>query len=72
MNRCGIPLVFAAVALTHLAVVFYRPVDIDEGYFLAAAMNIKEGQRPYLDFAFPQTPVFPYLLALLPAGSGGM
>ncbi len=48
-----------------------RPADIDEGYFVASAAFVEQGQRPYHDFLFPQMPVMAYLPAavtnLLPA-----
>jgi len=35
----------------------------DEGFHLLAAQLIKAGQRPYLDFCFPQTPLNAYINA---------
>jgi hypothetical protein len=37
----------------------------DEGWYLYAASLVREGQRPYLDFYFPQGPVLPYVYAAL-------
>src|SRR5579862_5239056 len=35
----------------------------DEGFHLLAAQLIQRGQRPYIDFCFPQTPLNAYLNA---------
>jgi hypothetical protein len=37
----------------------------DEGFHLLAAQLIDKGRRPYIDFAFPQTPLNAYFNALL-------
>lgn len=37
----------------------------DEGFHLIAAQSIAAGQRPYLDFCFPQTPLEAYFFAAL-------
>src|SRR5579871_6249890 len=36
----------------------------DEGYHLVAAQSILHGKRPYLDFCFPQSPLYAYWNAL--------
>lgn len=46
---------FAAV----LVFVFYRTVDADEGFYLAAAQRVADGMMPYVDFFFPQAPLMP-------------
>ncbi len=40
----------------------------DEGWYLYAARLVRDGQRPYLDFAYVQPPALPYLYAALGAG----
>jgi hypothetical protein len=40
-----------------------RAFTDDEGYHLLAAQLIRNGERPYLDFCFPQTPLNAYLNA---------
>ncbi|MGB5137152.1 MAG: glycosyltransferase family 39 protein, partial [Candidatus Zixiibacteriota bacterium] len=42
-----------------LVFVFYRTVDADEGFYLAAAQRVADGLMPYLDFFFPQAPLMP-------------
>lgn len=39
----------------------HRPIDGDEGYYASAIRLVAEGQRPYSDFFYPQTPLLPYL-----------
>ncbi len=41
----------------------------DEGFYLQAGRSVAEGLRVYSDFFFPQAPLYPYILKLLP-GSG--
>ena len=54
--------VAAAVAIGALMLAYSqtRAFAWDEGYHLVAAMLIKAGKRPYLDFCFPQTPLNTY------------
>ena len=47
-----------------LAFVQTRPIDGDEGYYASAARLVSEGQVPYKDFFYPQTPVVPFAYAL--------
>jgi len=37
----------------------------DEGWYLYAAKLVRQGQRPYLDFAYVQPPLMPYVYGLL-------
>ena len=57
------------VALVYLAfalpVVFYGRLTADEGWYLLASVNIAEGERPYRDFLFTQTPLLPYVYGVL-------
>ncbi|MBI2301972.1 MAG: glycosyltransferase family 39 protein [Armatimonadetes bacterium] len=43
----------------------------DEGWYLYAARLVGEGQRPYVDFAYVQPPLLPYVYHLL-GGDGSM
>lgn len=54
---CGVA-AFLAIAL----LVYSQTMAFawDEGFHLLAAQLIKSGKRPYLDFAFPQTPLNAY------------
>lgn len=52
-----------------LVFVFQRTVDADEGFYLAAAQRVADGMTPYIDFFYPQAPLFPYLFAPL-SGAG--
>ena len=50
-----------------LALVFYvyfGQVNEDEGMYLTAAKNVVNGLVVYRDFAYTQTPLYPYLLAI--------
>lgn len=42
-----------------------RLVAIDEGFYLLAGKLIENGNIPYLDFFYPQAPLFPYLQKIL-------
>lgn len=58
-----------AVVLSAYAVVsgHYRHTGLmapDESFYTVAAQAVLEGQRPYVDFAYTQMPVLPYLSAL--------
>jgi hypothetical protein len=59
-------LVIAAV-LFGAGILFYSQTSAftgDEGFHLLAAQLIDKGMRPYIDFAFPQTPLNAYFNAL--------
>jgi hypothetical protein len=36
--------------------VFYRAIDLDEGFYLAAAEQVALGRTPYVDFFSPNRP----------------
>src|ERR1039457_1671994 len=60
-------LVSIIVALIEAGLLVYalaRALAWDEGFHLLAAQLIKGGQKPYLDFCFPQTPLNAYWNAL--------
>jgi hypothetical protein len=50
--------------LLGVANLFYGELNQDEGWYLYAARQVAEGQRPYADFAFTQGPVFARVYAL--------
>jgi hypothetical protein len=43
--------------------VWYRPIDRDEGFWLAGATLINGGKLIYVDFAMPHLPTAPYIYA---------
>ena len=55
-------LVGAALVITAGLLVYSQTMSFvwDEGFHLVAAVLIKAGKRPYLDFCFPQTPLNAY------------
>lgn len=48
-----------------LANAVFGPLNQDEGWYLLAALNVRDGMVPYRDFAFTQGPVMPYVYAAL-------
>ncbi len=42
-----------------LVFVFFRTMDADEGFYLAACQRVGDGLMPYADFFFPQAPLLP-------------
>jgi 4-amino-4-deoxy-L-arabinose transferase-like glycosyltransferase len=52
-------------AIISLTFVFMRLVARDEGFYLAAAQRIADGNWPYLDFFFPQMPLLPLIFSWL-------
>jgi hypothetical protein len=61
--------VLVAALLPLPVVALNRLVDGDEGYYLMAARLVREGQVPYRDFFYPQSPLLPHVYAVLPGGS---
>lgn len=64
----GLPLVFVIAAIVAgVGLLLYSQTSAftgDEGFHLLAAQLIDKGRRPYIDFAFPQTPLNTYANAL--------
>ncbi|MDC0358569.1 glycosyltransferase family 39 protein [Oligoflexia bacterium] len=58
-------LMCGAFVLVFIPTAINRLVAIDEGFYLLAAKLVDTGRTPYLDFFYPQAPLFPYLLKLL-------
>lgn len=54
-------LVVAAQALVFVPMAIRRYADGDEGAYLAAATLVVDGQQPYTDFLYTQTPLLPYV-----------
>ncbi len=62
LNRLPLLLIIVA-ALLGAGLLFYSQTSAftgDEGFHLLAAQLIDKGKRPYIDFAFPQTPLNAY------------
>ena len=57
--RLGL-LVFVLPGILFFAMSQLRLVDGDEGFYLLASRLVAEGQAPYHDFFYPQTPLLPY------------
>ncbi len=57
----GLVLILLMVVLTAIfwIVARYRAVDLDEGFYLVSSKLAAEGQVPYLDFFFHQSPLIP-------------
>ena len=53
-----------AVLLASLNLV-HGNLNQDEGWYLYAAKMVNEGAIPYVDFAFTQGPVLPYVYSML-------
>lgn len=50
------------LALVEIAwFIFYRQVNLDEGWYLGASQLVYEGRLLYRDFAFTQGPLLPYV-----------
>ena len=45
--------------------ILYGRINADEGWYLYASRLVYEGQRPYQDFAYTQTPLLPYVYGIL-------
>ena len=60
----------AAAALFFAALAMTRLIARDEGYYALAAKLVLQGQRPYLDFFYPQMPLLPYVYALWMKAAG--
>ena len=54
--------VFSIVVITYT---FIRPVNIDEGYYIASARDVLNGKLPYIDTIFHQIPPTLYVYPLV-------
>ncbi|MBX3012033.1 MAG: hypothetical protein KF832_11030 [Caldilineaceae bacterium] len=54
-----------SILASFLFFLFFRRVNLDEGWYLNAARLVYSGQTLYRDFAYTQTPLLPYLYGLL-------
>ncbi|HEY5285241.1 MAG TPA: hypothetical protein VIM14_20775, partial [Polyangia bacterium] len=72
LHRRWIWLVLVAILFLALAlpVVFFGRLTADEGWYLLASVHVAEGQRPYHDFLFTQTPLLPYVYGFLLSALG--
>jgi hypothetical protein len=63
--------VYVLLAAILIWLVFYRAVNLDEGWYLTASRSVYDGRLLYRDFAYTQAPVLPYvygLTSILPGG----
>lgn len=51
---------YVIVSLVYLA---FGQVNADEGWYIYASKLVLQGQRPYLDFAYTQMPLLPFVYA---------
>jgi hypothetical protein len=52
----------SAVSLLH---VFWGDIDIDEEFYISLAWFVSEGNTPYYDFFYTQTPLLPYVYGFI-------
>jgi hypothetical protein len=50
--------------LISILFIFFGEANADEGWYLYASKLVFEGQHPYRDFAFTQTPLLPYIYGI--------
>jgi len=62
-GTCLLVGLFAAIASRH-------GVNADEGFYVLAGLRVLAGERPYVDFFYPQMPYLPFAEALLLAPFG--
>jgi hypothetical protein len=62
-HRFGVAVLGAAIVSVHAIYVWWGRPNDDEGWYLYAGRLVAGGELPYRDFAYTQTPLFPYLLA---------
>lgn len=70
MDRVRPAFLLASLTLAFVALSLIRPLDHDESQYVAAAMLVAQGQLPYRDFAYLQTPLQPFLFAPIAALAG--
>lgn len=58
-------LLVVSILATFLLLLFFRRVNLDEGWYLGAAQRVYAGQLLYRDFAYTQTPLLPYVYGLI-------
>ncbi len=57
--------VIALLSLLTLGLSFFRPINTDEGYYVASGEMITEGEIPYRDFIFHQMPLSIYVYSFV-------
>ncbi len=64
LRRCavGVVLLYLTSALGH---VFFGSMNADEGFYAVAARAVMQGEMPYRDFGYTQTPLLPYINGLV-------
>lgn len=58
-------LLVMSILATFLLLLFFRRVNLDEGWYLGAAQRVYDGQLLYRDFAYTQTPLLPYVYGVI-------
>jgi MFS family permease len=57
-------LALLVLAIEAYILIFYRQINLDEGWYLWAGKLVYEGKVPFRDFAFPQSPLLPYVYGI--------
>jgi hypothetical protein len=63
-SRHALFLLLSSQAVLSAVFVFFRTVEGDEGFYLAAAQRVADGMTLYKDFFFPQAPLMPLVFAV--------
>ena len=64
LYRLSFVFLVAAILFELLFLLFFRRVNLDEGWYLGAAKLVYAGKVLYQDFAYTQTPLLPYVYGL--------
>ena len=64
LRRCaiGVVLLYFISAFGH---VFFGSMNADEGFYAVAARAVMQGEMPYRDFGYTQTPLLPFINGLV-------
>ncbi len=63
-------LLFALYLALSAVFVYYGKVARDEGWYLYAGWAVRQGQMPYRDFPYFQSPLLPYVYSVVTATAG--
>ncbi|MBI3885994.1 MAG: hypothetical protein HY302_09740 [Opitutae bacterium] len=58
LGTAAVALVYLVSAISH---VFFGALNPDEGFYAVAARAVMQGELPYRDFGYTQTPLYPYV-----------
>jgi len=64
IGRRWVTLLFGLLVAELIFLLFYRRINLDEGWYLNAARLVYQGNVLYEDFAYTQTPLLPYVYGL--------